>query len=50
MGSYKRAARPIVQRKLEEVLQIFRACASGWPSTPARCPAENSRWWRSRAA
>ena len=23
MGSYKRAARPIVQRKLEEVLQIF---------------------------
>ena len=26
------------------------ACASGWPSTPARCPAENSRWWRSRAA
>ena len=30
MGSYKRAARPIVQRKLEEVLQIFpRARAAG---------------------
>ena len=27
-----------------------RACASGWPSTPARCPAASSRWWRSRAA
>ena len=50
MGSYKRAARPIVQRKLEEVLQIFPRVRERLASTPARCPAASSRWWRSRAA
>ena len=50
MGSYKRAARPSCSASSKRCCRSSRACASGWPNTPARCPAENSRWWRSRAA
>ena len=36
--------------RVDEVLDYFRACASGSASAPGRCPAASSRRWRSAAA